>query len=151
MKRIFCLLLCLLCLCPAALAELTAEATVYDFGDFTLEVPAGAVVQQAEKTENAPFFACYPDYDATADFTTNYIIRWMDDDFSLSFAQVEADTLAQAYVDYAAELERAQGLSVDNIQLLSRRLRRFRREPRYLRHHGRRLHAAGDRDANAHP
>ena len=50
MKRIFCLLLCLLCLCPAARAELTAEATVYDFGDFTLEVPAGAVVQQAEKT-----------------------------------------------------------------------------------------------------
>ena len=119
MKRIFCLLLCLLCLCPAALAELTAEATVYDFGDFTLEVPAGAVVQQAEKTENAPFFACYPDYDATADSTTNYTIRWMDDDFSLSFAQVDADTLAQAYVDYAAELERAQGLSVDNIQLLS--------------------------------
>ena len=119
MKRIFCLLLCLLCLCPAALAELTAEATVYDFGDFTLEVPAGAVVQQAEKTENAPFFACYPNYDAAADFTTNYTIRWMDDDFSLSFAQVEADTLAQAYVDYAAELERAQGLNVDNIQLLS--------------------------------
>ena len=77
MKRIFCLLLCLLCLCPAALAELTAEATVYDFGDFTLEVPAGAVVQQAEKTENAPFFACYPNYDAAADFTTNYTIRWI--------------------------------------------------------------------------
>ena len=72
-------------------------------------MPAGAVVQQAEKTENAPFFACYPDYDATADSTTNYTIRWMDDDFSLSFAQVDADTLAQAYVDYAAELERAQG------------------------------------------
>ena len=98
MKRIFCLLLCLLCLCPAALAELTAEATVYDFGDFTLEVPAGAVVQQAEKTENAPFFACYPDYDATADFTTNYNIRWMDDDFSLSFAQVDAGTYSSSVV-----------------------------------------------------
>ena len=72
-----------------------------------------------KKTENAPFFACYPDYDATADFTTNYTIRWMDDDFSLSFAQVDAGTLAQAYLDYAAELERAQGLSVDNVQLLS--------------------------------
>ena len=121
MKRIFCLLLCLLCLCPAALAESPAEGgmVTYDFDDFTIDVPAEAVVQQAEKTENAPFFACYPDYDATADSTTNYTIRWMDDDFSLSFAQVDADTLAQAYVDYAAELERAQGLSVDNIQLLS--------------------------------
>ena len=38
---------------------------------------------------------------------------------STHFPPMEADTLAQAYVDYAAELERAQGLNVDNIQLLS--------------------------------
>ena len=40
MKRLFRLLLCLLCLSTAALAEtsteITAEATVYDLGDLTI-------------------------------------------------------------------------------------------------------------------
>ena len=91
MKRLFCLLLCLLCLSTAALAEtsteITAEATVYDLGDLTIGVPAGAVVQEGEKTAGAAFFAVYPYYDATQAFNDNYNIVWVPQDFSLLFAQ----------------------------------------------------------------
>ena len=119
MKRIFCLLLCLLCLCPAALAELTAEATVYDFGDFTLEVPAGAVVQEGEKTAGAAFFAVYPYYDTTQAFNDNYNIVWVPQDFSLLFAQTDANSLAQAQINTNLASFAAMGVEVANVTLLA--------------------------------
>ena len=119
MKRIFALCLCALLLCAAALAEAAPEATVYDFDDFTIEVPAGAVVQQAEKADGAAFFACYPNAGASGGLADNYTISWMDDDFSISFANVDATTLAQAYLDYTAGQNRAQGMTIENVQLLS--------------------------------
>ena len=72
----------------------------------------------------------------------------MDDDFPLLLPRWTPGTLAQAYLDYAAELERA-GLSVDNIQLLSATFPAFpaRASPSTATMDA--DYAAGDRDANA--
>ena len=121
MKRIFCLLLCLLCLCPAALAENPAGGgmVTYDFDDFTIDVPAGAVVQEGEKTAGAAFFAVYPYYDATQAFNDNYNIVWVPQDFSLLFAQTDANSLAQAQINTNLASFAAMGVEVANVTLLA--------------------------------
>ena len=123
MKRLFCLLLCLLCLSTAALAEtsteITAEATVYDLGDLTIGVPAGAVVQQGEKVANSPFFTAYPNYDPNAAFADNYNIVWSQEDFSALFAQMSADDLAQQLFDTTVSGYALMGISATDAQVLA--------------------------------
>lgn len=119
MKRLFCLLLCLLCLCSAAFAEFTAEATVYDFDDFTIEVSAGTYVQQAEKAAGTPFFTAYPNYDPNAAFADNYNIIWSQEDFSALFAQMSADDLAQQLFDTTVSGYALMGISATDAQVLA--------------------------------
>ena len=121
MKRIFCLLLCLLCLCPAALAENPAGGgmVTYDFDDFTIDVPAGAVVQQGEKVANSPFFTAYPNYDPNAAFADNYNIVWSQEDFSALFAQGSAEALAQQLFDATVSTYALMGVPVTDAQVLA--------------------------------
>ena len=123
MKRLFCLLLCLLCLSTAALAEtsteIIAEATVYDLGDLTIGVPAGAVVQQGEKVANSPFFTAYPNYDPNAAFADNYNIVWSQEDFSALFAQGSAEALAQQLFDTTVSTYALMGVPVTDAQVLA--------------------------------
>ncbi len=123
MKRMICLLLCLFCLLTAALAEtsveITAEATVYDLGDFTIGVPAGAVVQQGEKAAGSPFFTVYPDYDPNAAFADNYNIAWSQEDFSALFAQGSAEALAQQLFDTTVSTYALMGVPVTDAQVLA--------------------------------
>ena len=114
MKRLFCLCLCALVLCAAALAE----ATTYDFGEFTIDAPAGAFVQQMEKTENAAFFAVLPNYDASQLFQDSYSVAWMRADFSASLFQTDATALAQALID-ASTGPSSAGVETSNGRLLA--------------------------------
>lgn len=118
MKRLFCLLLCLLCLCSAAFAEFTTEATVYDFDDFTIEVPAGTYVQQSEKVAGTPFFIAFPNYNITAaTFGDNCNINWSQDDFSALFALISADELAQQLFDAVVSGYALMGTPVTDAQV----------------------------------
>ena len=121
MKRMFCLLLCLLCLCPAALAENPAEGgmVTYDFDDFTIDVPAEAVVQEAEKVAGSPFFAVYPFYDAAQAFNDNFNIVWMPQDLSAVFAQMDAASLAQTQLNTNLAVFSAMGVEVANASVLA--------------------------------
>ena len=91
----------------------------YDFDDFTIDVPAGAVVQEGEKTAGAAFFAVYPYYDATQAFNDNYNIVWVPQDFSLLFAQTDANSLAQAQINTNLASFAAMGVEVANVTLLA--------------------------------
>lgn len=118
MKRLFCLLLCLLCLSTAAFAEAVDAATTYDFGDFTIDAPAGAFVQQMEKEENAAFFAVLPNYDASQLFHDSYSVAWMRDDLSASFFLTDATALTQTLLDLNTGRSPATGVEISNARLI---------------------------------
>ena len=109
MKKLASLLLCLCCLCAVALGE---GRTAYDFGDFTLEVPADALVYEGERVSNAEFFAAYPDYDDADAVHPSMSIIWTETGFAASFAAVEAGDFAQAQLDGVVAAYGAQGATV---------------------------------------
>ena len=109
MKKLASLLLCLCCLYAVALGE---GRTAYDSGDFTLEVPADALVYEGERVSNAEFFAAYPDYDDADAVHPSMSIIWTETGFAASFAAVEAGDFAQAQLDGVVAAYGAQGATV---------------------------------------
>ena len=124
MRKLFALLL-VLCLIPAVALAQTAdpegaaesEIITYDFGGFTMDIPADIQGQILEPVSGQILFQFYPDYDATAPFQKSFNCVWVDgyDDLTqldpVSYAQLGATSFVTAL--------RLQGIVIENEQILN--------------------------------
>ncbi len=123
MRKLFALFLAL-CLIPVVALAQTAdpegaaesEIITYDFGGFTMDIPADIQGQIVEPVSGQIFFQLYPDYNETESFHKNITCVWMDAYEDLT--QVDPAAFAQVGVTSALTSLRLQGIAIENEQIL---------------------------------
>lgn len=111
-------ILIVLCLLPVFAVAETAEAPniiTYDFGGFTMDLPADILGQVAE---GAVYFQFYPEYDETATFHPNINAVWMSTAEDLSKAE-DPNAVAQALLESAVADYVAQGYGISDAQVVA--------------------------------
>ena len=113
MKKIVALLLvlCLVCVSAAALAEAVTEAKTVDLGSFSLSLEAGEYYAVGEKAMNQVHVLVYP-YFADGDQSSNYNFIWAGDAFEVTPETVQSQ-VAEIEETLRAQLTEA-GVTVDS-------------------------------------
>ena len=124
MKKIFAVVLCLMMLLPAfAMAEaVPAENWVtVDLGDFTMNMIDTDILQRGEKAEGQLIFIAYPGYDENDASHDNMNCAWTSDTMEgiEEATQDDVNAFAQQVLDSIKDQTVAQGLAVENEQLLN--------------------------------
>lgn len=123
MRKLFALFL-VLCLIPTVALAQTAdpegaaesEIITYDFGGFTMDIPADIQGQIVEPVSGQIFFQLYPDYNETESFHKNINCVWSDVYNDLT--QVDPASYAQIAANTTFSALRLQGLVLENEQIL---------------------------------
>lgn len=112
MRKLFALLL-VLCLMPfAAMAEMVE----YDFGDFTMTIPADIPGNIGEKASNQVWFTLYPEYDENQQFHPNLNCVWGNGYEDLS-KYVPAE-LGQTILNGMVQNLKSQGIAISNAEVI---------------------------------
>lgn len=119
MKKWLLLLVALVMSVSCACAE-SATVTVYDFGDFTMELPADIPVQYdlPEKADTEVWFTIYPGAPA-GDTATNFNCLWVSDVMDLSaVSNSEVQAFAAGYQSQIVPGFEASGMKVTRFEML---------------------------------
>lgn len=123
MKRLFAIALALIALsCAVCFADSEAEtnAVVYDFGDFTLELPEDIAGESGEIIENQAFLILYPDYDAANAFFNNIICVWTSEIMPISgMKDDDCAAYANSHLSAVAAQYKAQGLITSDFDIIA--------------------------------
>ena len=118
MRKWIAMLLALLMLCGAALAENADELLALEFEHFVLAVRKDAVGTGTDTIENGiPFLTVYQDYDADKLFCSSMNIVWNQDVMDLDAAAPLA--LARESLQYAMLQHEMVGTKVENARVLN--------------------------------
>lgn len=123
MRKLFALFLAL-CLIPVVALAQTAdpegaaesEIITYDFGGFTMDIPADIQGQILEPVSGQIFFQLYPDYNEADPFHKNINCVWSDAYEDLT--QADPALVAQTAANATFSSLRLQGLALENEQIL---------------------------------
>jgi len=116
MRKLFAILL-ILCVLPFAAL---AENIDYDFGDFTLTIPADIAGTINEKTDGQVYFMLYPNYNQSNAFHQNINCVWTAGFESVSlYTDEQVKQLAEGVMDGMISGLKEQGIVVEDAQVLS--------------------------------
>lgn len=117
MRKLFALLL-ILCLVPFAAMAQTMD---YDFGDFTMTIPADIMGQINEKVNAQPYFILYPDYVQTDSLHQNLNCVWTAGYEDV--ASMDGNALGKQVINNMSNELKAQGLVITNGKVETAQLR----------------------------
>ena len=113
MKRMMLILLAFVILCSCALAE-TAEKTVYDFDDFTIEWNAETPCKKGDKVEGQSYLDIFPAGDNTADAYLHFNVVWSSASADIEkITDKELEELAREYEAEISDKFKAEELKIN--------------------------------------
>lgn len=115
MKKLFALILCMVLLMPAALAE---APVVLDAGDFTMQVNPGDAYELYEKAEGAVMLALYTVDTGDETFLDNVNVAWTAED-TTAMDEASLEAMGNLIMEQAKLQYDELGVATDNYQLLS--------------------------------
>lgn len=118
MKRLFALILCLVLLMPAALAE---APEILDFGDFTMQLNPGDAYELYEKAEGSPLLYVYPVDTGDESFVDNINVVWTSQD-TTAMDEASLEAMGNLIMEQAKLQYDEMGIATDNYQLLGTEL-----------------------------
>lgn len=118
MRKLTAILLALMLICAAALAENAENLMALDFEHFTIAVPKDAVGSGTDTIENnVPFLTIYQDYDPNAFMGRNLSIVWNEE--VLDITGLDAAGYARAVAGLTLQEYEAVGIVVNDARMYS--------------------------------
>ncbi len=117
MKRMMLILLAFVILCSCSLAE-TAEKTVYDFDDFTIEWNAETPCKKGDKAEGQSYLDIFPAGDNTADAYPHFNVVWSSASADIEkITDKELEELAREYEAEISDKFEAEELKINRLNI----------------------------------
>lgn len=118
MRKLIAMLMALLMICGAALADNADELTALEFEHFTLAIRKDAVGTGADTIENnVPFLVVYQDYDPSKQFCSNMNAVWNENVLDLDGFTPEM--MATETLKYTLDLYQQSGVKAENARVLN--------------------------------